>query len=122
MHSFPNIENMFHGFYIIFGVITFLSIGIIVFVFLTIFNPKMRAKLVSQNIKAQKQILDDNEEILKDISEKNADLENISFKKKVKTIQEAFKEEKSQNYIYCQNCGQKNNEDARYCQKCGEKI
>lgn len=122
MDLFPNIGNLFRGFYIVFGIMTILSIGIFIFVFFTIFSPKMRAKLVSQNIKAQKQILDDNKEILKDISEKNADLENISFQKKVKTIQEAFKEEKSQKYIYCQNCGQKNDENAIYCQKCGKKI
>lgn len=122
MNSFPNISNMFNGFYIIFGIVSLLSIGIFVFVFLNIFSPKFRSKFVSQNLKAQKQVLDDNKDILQDISTTNADLENISFKKKMETVKEVFKTEEKKEFIYCQSCGKKNNKNAKFCQECGEKI
>jgi ribosomal protein L40E len=51
---------------------------------------------------------------------KNIENEKIKELNKIEEIQK--KEGKEFKYIFCSQCGTKNEKDAKFCSKCGEKI
>jgi ribosomal protein L40E len=53
-------------------------------------------------------------QIEKTIKSKNTDVEDDNKTTKLK--------DKKTSYIFCQNCGKKNVNEANYCKKCGNKI
>ena len=121
----------------------FIGCGFI-FTFAMILSPKLRGKFMSRQlratkymideskddltdiastasnalIKAQKNILDDNEEILKDIVTRNADI----YKEGIKTTTKAIKDGLTKDTIFCKHCGKSIDEDSKYCKYCGEQL
>ena len=105
-------------------------------------SPKLRGKLMSRQIKAakhmmdyskedlkdllstsadiginaEKEILDNNEETMKDNATRKA---NIS-KEGIEITANAIKEGLSKNKIYCKHCGKLIDEDSRFCKSCGK--
>lgn len=121
---------------------TLFAVGFIIFCFVLIFNPKLMGKFVSRRFKAnkymineskdvmkdlgatmgkvsiaiKKEILEKNEKDLKDIADKGA---NIS-KDSVKVIAGAIKEGFTGNAIFCKHCGSSIDEDSKFCKNCGK--
>lgn len=117
---------------------------VFIFTFAMILSPKLRGKMMSRQIKSmkymineskddlqnitttmgdisinsKKNILDKNEENLKDIVNKSA---NIS-KDGIETTVRAIKKGLSNNTIYCKHCGSSIDEDSKFCKHCGKKL
>ena len=75
---------------------------------------KMMVNLNQATINSKKKILDENEETLKDISDRSADINKGAVKKYVKSIKEGLEDS-----IYCKHCGEMIDADSKYCKKCG---
>lgn len=114
---FNNFNQTFSTFNIIF-IITSIFIGLVfIFVILSIVNPKFRAKLMSRQIRATKQMIDYSKDDLKDIVDMEADIKKGYVKTMAKSIKEGLTEE---NTIYCKHCGSMIDSDSRFCKKCGK--
>ena len=86
------------------------------FVFLFMFSPKFRAKFFAHQMKAEKYMLEENEEMLKDINRRSA---NVS-KDGVEITARALKKGLSGETIYCKHCGNSIDADSRFCKTCGK--
>lgn len=129
---------------VIIGILFFcFFITMFVLTFGMIFSPKLRSKFVGHQLKMQKQMLDDNKDVIKDINElggsigikakkniidNNADdIEHIATKSAklnkdaIKTTAAAIKEGFSDNKIFCKHCGESIDEDSTFCKICGKK-
>ena len=117
---------------IIFAVIFIISI-------LSIFSPKFRGKMISQQVKSlkymmeeskddiakmagttvgiKKEVLDDNEDALTDIANKEAKLNAVRIKSAARAIKEGLTENNS---IYCKHCGASIDSDSKFCKSCGK--
>jgi len=123
-------------------IIPLLVLCIIVFTFALMFNPKLRGKFMSNQIKAtrhmideskddlqemgttisniaiqiKKYVMDTQENILKDLSTRKANIskENIEIKAR------ALKKGLSSDTIYCKHCGQLIDNDSTFCKHCGK--
>ena len=60
----------FGFFKVIFIIVGIVAAAIFVFVFLLIFNPKIRGKMMSKSIKATKYMMDESKDDIKSIAEK----------------------------------------------------
>ena len=81
------------------------------FVFLFMFSPKFRAKFFAHQMKAEKYMLEENEEMLKDINRRSA---NVS-KDGVEITARALKKGLSGETIYCKHCGNSIDADSKFC-------
>lgn len=127
--------------YLVVGV--FVAVGFVYTIAMT-FNPKLRGKMMSKNIKAMKHmtdisrddlediytqfgemgvnvkgnIINNNEETLRNIANKEA---NIN-KEAVKTTFGAIKEGLSGNNenMFCKHCGAMIDSDSKFCKSCGK--
>lgn len=104
-------------FNILFFIVPVFVVLIFIFSFLLIFSPKVRAKLIKRQLKAAEYIIDENEETLKKINKKGADIRKEGIKITTTAIKEALLDD----MIYCKYCGESINSDSIYCRKCGEK-
>ena len=69
--------------------------------------------------RAQNNIINNNEEILRESANKTANI----HKDAVKTIMYSVKEGLSdENVIFCKHCGEKIDIDSTFCKKCGKKL
>ncbi len=128
-------EILFYIVPILIGITFVMTIALMV-------SPKLRGKLMSRQIKAakhmmdyskedlkdllstsadiginaEKEILDNNEETMKDNATRKA---NIS-KEGIEITANAIKEGLSKNKIYCKHCGKLIDEDSRFCKSCGK--
>lgn len=75
---------------------------------------KMMVNLNQATINSKKKILDENEETLKEISDRSADINKNAVKKYAKSIKEGLEDS-----IYCKHCGEMIDADSNYCKKCG---
>jgi len=121
-------------------VVTIIAVLLIWFV---TFNPKLRAKIMGRQIKSMKYMLDENEEMLTELSKKGANI-NIKSKKHIldeneemltelskkganiskegiKITASALKEGLTGNQVYCKYCGKSIEEDSVFCKNCGKK-
>lgn len=74
-------------------------------------------KLSKKSIEMQKEILGENKEDLKDISNMQADIESESLTKKASAIKKGL----SKDTIYCKYCGSSIDEDSVFCKNCGKR-
>lgn len=109
--------EIFKYFSIIFIVMLIVFVVFFGFVVLMIFSPKMRAKMMSKNIKATKYVIDDQKENLEDIVTTSA---NIG-KNGITITTKAIKDGLTDNTIYCKYCGEIVDSDSVFCKKCGKK-
>lgn len=126
---------------ILFYLITILVVLTFIFTIALMISPKLRGKWMSNQIEATKQMmeyskddlknilstsksievnaekemLDNNEEIMKDNITKKA---NIN-KEGIEITAKAIKEGLSNNKVYCKYCGKLIDSDSKYCKVCG---
>lgn len=139
------LENSFNIFSIVSFIIPILVICIFIFTFAMMFSPKkLRAKMLSRQIKSlkhtidyskedlenlitnmgdisinsTKNIIDGNENELKDIVEKSSDLGSIAVEKTARAIKNGLKG----NMVYCKYCGKVIDSDSRFCKNCGKEV
>lgn len=144
MEGMIMLENSFNIFSIVSFIIPILVICIFIFTFAMMFSPKLRAKMLSRQIKSlkhtidyskedlenlitnmgdisinsTKNIIDGNENELKDIVEKSSDLGSIAVKKTARAIKNGLKG----NMVYCKYCGKVIDSDSRFCKNCGKEV
>ena len=125
-------------FEIMFTIIPIIAIGIFIFTFIMIFSPKARSKMMKRQMKTLKYMMEDNQDILTDLSKsalnvqhdiltKNEDaLKNIATKQAninkegIKIKSEAIKDGFYGKNIYCKYCGSSIDSDSRFCKNCGK--
>ena len=102
------------------GVIVFLVFIILVLTSNSEKNlEKMLIKYGNAVTRAQNKIINNNEELLRETINKEADIHKDS----VKTIAHSVKEGLSDdNKIYCKHCGAQIDADSTFCKKCGKQI
>lgn len=137
-----NFEQAFSTFNIMFVVVSIFIGLVFIFVILSFISPKFRGKIMSRQVKAtkhmvdyskedledigtnlgsvavkmRKNILDENEDTLREMSEQEADIK----KGYVKTMASAIKEGLEEDSIYCKHCGSVIDSDSKFCKKCGK--
>lgn len=124
---------------IMFFIVPLLALSIITFVILNIISPKFNGKMMSRQVKSikhmmdyskddikdindiayntRKEVLDDNEDVIRGIVNKEADIESDAIRKKTKAFKDGLTDSK-----YCKYCGTSIDEDSLYCKKCGKKL
>lgn len=108
------------GIIIILGII--FTIGMSIFVYGVIFSPKMRSKFVGGQMKAQKQVLDDHEDIMTDIATRSAKIKSGAIRETASAIREGLTGDSGSfgNDAYCKHCGVAIDSDSKFCKKCGQ--
>lgn len=125
-------------------IIAIIVIAVFIFVFSMMISPKLRAKFMSRQIKSlkymtdfskedlenissnlgevsinsTKNILDKNEDKIKDITEKTAEMSSI----KIEKIARAIKKGLTENNIFCKHCGKSISTDSKFCKYCGKEV
>ena len=115
-----------------------------VFTFLMMFSPKLRGKFMARQmksmkymmddsvddltnmatmagnmgIKVRKNIMDENEDVLRDLSKREAEIAKDKIEITARAIKDGFMEKQ----IYCKHCGALIDEDSKFCKKCGKKL
>lgn len=115
-----NMNTMMGGFKIFFIVVLILIILSFIFTIALIFSSKLKAKIIGKQVKVAKYVLDDNEDILRDISDKSADIKANSYTTTARAIKKGLQNREKGKY--CKYCGYEIEEDSIYCKKCGKKI
>ena len=133
----------FSVFNIIFVLVFVFVIVFFIFTFSMIFSPKVRSKFIGRQLKATRQMLDDNKETIKDIHNLQADImvestdkildkhedtlkknankmANISAEP-IETAARSIKKGLSKTK-QCPKCSSYNDENAKFCQECGKKF
>jgi len=108
----------------------------------SIISPKFRGKLMSRQIKAakymideskddltnlgttmgnigintKKNILDQNEDMLRDLTIREANIDKEGIEIKTRAIKDGF----SKDTMFCKYCGTTIDEDSKFCKKCGK--
>ena len=118
-------------------------IGLVfVFMIALMISPKLRGKLMSKQIKAAKHMMDYSKEDLKDLLSTSADIginaekeildnneetmrDNVTRKaninkKGIEITANAIKEGLTENKFYCKHCGKLIDEDSKFCKSCGK--
>ena len=130
-------ESIFN---IMFIVVPILVFGGFIFTFALILSSKLRGKLMSKQIDAanhmmkssknslsdlagtaldiKKNILTENEDVLKEMYTKEAEIEKEGLKIKTSAIKEGLSGTKNN---YCKHCGSLIDSDSRFCKSCGKK-
>ena len=113
-----------------------------VFTFLMLFSPKLRGKFMARQLKStkymldeshndltdmatmagnmgvqiRKNIMDENEDVLRDLSKREAEI----AKDKIEITARAIKDGLSGSQVYCKHCGKLIDEDSKFCKSCGK--
>lgn len=116
---------------------------VFIFTFAMILSPKLRGKMMSRQfksmkymlddskdtledvvtdmgnmaIKTKKRIIDENEDVLKDLSKKNADI----YSPGIEATARAIKKGLTDDIKYCKYCGEAIDMDSNFCKSCGKK-
>ena len=98
------------------------------------FKPKSMEKTLSKNmghmggimgnmmkemINVEKQILEENEEELRSINTKGAEIESDALEIKARAIKKGLIEDET-NLVFCKHCGKKIESDSKFCRYCGK--
>ena len=124
---------------IMFFIVPIVMVLMIIFTLLLMFSASFRGKLMSKQIKSMKKMMEYSEEDLKDLANKGIDikkeivynnedsLRNISNmeaninKGKIETTARAIKKGLAEdNKVYCKHCGSLIDNDSKYCKNCGK--
>jgi len=126
-------------FNLMFTIVPILVACIFIFTIAMLFSPKLKSKFMSKQIKTlkymmedsegiltdlsktainvKKNILDENEDTLKDLASKEAEIESIGIERKASALKKGF----FSNLMYCKNCGKQIDDDSKFCKNCGTK-
>ena len=120
-----------------------LFFGGIIFLILMMFSPKLRAKMMGQQVKSMKYMLDENKDNLTDIAtttggiaaqsfnniinenedalrnstNKVSDIAAPAIEKTTRAIKKGFTESDN---VYCKHCGASIDSDSKFCKSCGK--
>ena len=101
-------------------VIAVLACSIIIFVILSLFSPRVQGKMMKTTAKtgtiAEKEILDENEDIMSSNERRKANIK----KEGIEVTARAIKDGLTSNKIYCRYCGASIESDSRFCKNCGK--
>ena len=126
------------------GISVFIAIGMFVFVICMMFVPGLRSKFMGHQLKMQKRMLEDNKEVMQDIGKitgeigvktakgvldeneedirhvvgKTADISKDAITTTTRAIKKGLTEEES---VYCKHCGESIDSDSTFCKACGKK-
>ena len=129
---------------IFFGIFGF-SILMFIFVIIQIVSPKARGKMMSKHFKslkhmteyakddmedvmenlgnisanAQNNIINQNEDILRNIATKQANINKDAIKTTVGAVKAGWT---GSNSVYCKYCGSAIDADSRFCKSCGKEL
>ena len=104
-------------FNLMFTIVPILVLCIFAFTFAMIFSPKLRAKMIGHQLKSTKYILDENEELIKELSTKGANVSKDGLEIKARALKKGFMGES----IYCKHCGAAIDSDSQFCKSCGKR-
>lgn len=133
-------QDQFDFMFIFVGVFIAIIFVVVIAMFI---SPKLRGKMMSRQVKAmkhmadyskddlesisstlggvaarsKKRILAENEDVLRDASERDAELKSIYVKKMAGAVKEGLSGDTS----YCKYCGAMIESDSVFCKKCGKK-
>lgn len=137
------ISSVPYIFFIIFGI----SIFMFIFIFVNIFSSKSRAKMMSKQVKAmrhmvdyskedleelmtdlgsvsanvQNNIVNENEDILRNVANKTADINKDALETTIGAIKRGW-DGNSTSAQFCKYCGKKIDGDSRFCKYCGKEL
>lgn len=103
-------------FNILFTIVPIMIMLIFIFTFALIFSPKLRGKIMSNQIKATKYMVDESKNDIKDITTNMAN----ATKESVTITTRAIKKGLTQDTMYCKHCGSEIDIDSKFCKKCGK--
>ena len=75
------------------------------------------AKMSSTGVEIKKKVLDENQDALTDIAEKEANIRSVGIKSAAKAIKEGLTENDK---MYCKHCGNPIDSDSKFCKVCGK--
>ena len=67
-------------------------------------------------VNIRKNILDENEDTLRDLTIREANIDKEGIKIKTRAIKDGL----SKDNMYCKHCGETIDEDSKFCKKCGK--
>ena len=100
-------------FIIIFIIAGVLTVGILIFALVMIFNPKANAKLMKKSLEETKEMMDEFDE--------TSGFSNGQYSDMI-VEQKTTNSEKQSDTKFCSYCGEKLDKDAKFCKNCGAKI
>lgn len=133
--------NVFKMGEILFIIVPIIIIVTLVFMLIMMFSTKARGKMMSREIKATKymtkyakediedimtdmgsasvnakyNIINENEDILKDMTHRQAEINKESIKTTASAIKEGLRDT-----MYCKHCGALIDADSKFCKSCGK--
>ena len=139
------VEHDNGAFDIIFPIVLIIIVLGFIFTFAMIFSSKLRGKMMSKQVKSlrhmmdesaddieslgatlggvsartRKKILDENEDILADVTQREANIKKGYVKTMAKAVKEGFSGDGAT--AFCKHCGALIDEDSTFCKKCGKK-
>lgn len=137
------ISSVPYIFFIIFGI----SIFMFIFIFVNIFSSKSRAKMMSKQVKAmrhmvdyskedleelmtdlgsvsanvQNNIVNENEDVLRNVANKTADINKDAIETTIGAIKRGW-DGNNTSAQFCKYCGKKIDDDSRFCKYCGKEL
>ncbi len=81
---------------------------------ISVLNPT----LAKMSAHTQNVVLDENKDVLTEVSNKGADIKTPAVTKYAKAIKEGLKDETT---VFCKHCGKKIDENSTFCKYCGNK-
>lgn len=77
-----------------------------------------RKKSLGRIINDMDDLINENEDILKNLSTKSANIEKEGIEIRARAIKDGFTKEKT----YCKHCGAEIDIDSNFCNKCGKQL
>ena len=130
----------FSVFKILFYAVPIFVVCVFIFTLIMFLSPKLRGKIMARQIKATRhmidyskddieelanqginiknEILNKNEDKLKEMSTKEANISKDNIKIKARAIKDGLTKDE----IYCKYCGNSIDEDSKFCKYCGKKL
>ena len=129
---------------ILFIIVPIFMVVIFIFTFGMILSPTLRSKFMGHQLKMKKRMLEDNKEVIQDlgkltgeigvkttkgimdeneddlrhISSKGADIASDGITKTVRAIKKGMSDAGD---VYCKHCGESIDSDSSFCKACGKK-
>lgn len=129
----------------LFVIVPIFIVVVFILVIAQIISPKFRGKLMSRQIKAtkymmdevkddltdlgttvgniginaQKDILNQNENTLKDLNKRQANIDKEGIEIRTRAIKDGLTKDEG---IYCKHCGTLIDKDSKFCKNCGGKL
>lgn len=104
-------------FNIMFTIVPILVLCGFIFTFAMVLSPKLRAKVLRKQLEAQKHIYDENEDLLRELNIKGANIQKDGITIKTRAVRDGLFGEN----VYCSSCGAQIDADSKFCKICGKK-